>query len=119
MAKRNLYLCKVIDIVGQSQYDYMEHLWKDPVQEMPGMDMLQGSFYICAFGGGRRPQPRPRRLGGGEPRRLGPQAELTPSRAGCLTLSPAALPACHPERHIAVTATGSPICTRPRAATSA
>ncbi len=56
MAKRSLYLYEVIDIVGQGQYDYMEHLWKDPVQQMPDMDKLQGSFYICAFGGGRWPQ---------------------------------------------------------------
>ena len=53
---RDLYLYEVIDIVGQGQYEYMEHLWKDPVQDMPEMDKLQGSFYICAFGGGRWPQ---------------------------------------------------------------
>ncbi len=56
MARRNLYLYEVIDIVGQGQYEYMEHLWKDPVQDMPEMDKLQGSFYVCAFGGGRWPQ---------------------------------------------------------------
>ena len=56
MANRDLYLYEVIDIVGQGQYEYMEHLWKDPVQDMPEMDKLQGSFYICAFGGGRWPQ---------------------------------------------------------------
>jgi hypothetical protein len=56
MAKRDLYLYEVIDIVGQGQYEYMEHLWKDPVQDMPEMDKLQGSFYVCAFGGGRWPQ---------------------------------------------------------------
>ncbi len=53
---RDLFLYEVIDIVGQGQYEYMEHLWKDPVQDMPEMDKLQGSFYICAFGGGRWPQ---------------------------------------------------------------
>ncbi len=55
-AQRDLYLYEVIDIVGQGQYEYMEHLWKDPVQDMPEMDKLQGSFYVCAFGGGRWPQ---------------------------------------------------------------
>ena len=54
--KRDLFLYEVVDIVGQGQYEYMEHLWKDPVQDMPEMDKLQGSFYICAFGGGRWPQ---------------------------------------------------------------
>jgi hypothetical protein len=34
----------------------MEHLWKDPVLRMPDMNNLQGSFYICAQGGGRWPQ---------------------------------------------------------------
>jgi hypothetical protein len=34
----------------------MEHLWKVSVRDMPEMDKLQGSFYICAFGGGRWPQ---------------------------------------------------------------
>ena len=33
--RRNLYLHEVVDIVGQGQYDYMEHLWRDPVQDMP------------------------------------------------------------------------------------
>ena len=53
---RDLFLYEVVDIVGQGQYEYMEHLWKDPVQDMPEMDKLQGSFYVCAFGGGRWPQ---------------------------------------------------------------
>jgi len=54
--RRNLYLHEVVDIVGQGQYDYMEHLWKDPVLRMPEMFGLQGSFYVCAAGGGRWPQ---------------------------------------------------------------
>ena len=29
MADRDLYLYEVVDIVGQGQYEYMEHLWKD------------------------------------------------------------------------------------------
>jgi len=56
MGKRDLYLYEVVDIVGQGQYDYMEHLWKDPVLRMPEMFGLQGSFYVCAAGGGRWPQ---------------------------------------------------------------
>jgi hypothetical protein len=54
--KRDLYLYEVVDIVGQGQYEYMEHLWKDPVLRMPEMFGLQGSFYVCAAGGGRWPQ---------------------------------------------------------------
>lgn len=54
--KRSLYLHEVVDIIGQGQYDYMEHLWKDPVLRMPKMFNLQGSFYVCAAGGGRWPQ---------------------------------------------------------------
>jgi hypothetical protein len=56
VANRDLYLYEVVDIVGQGQYDYMEHLSKDPVEDMPEMDKLQGAFYVCAFGGGRWPQ---------------------------------------------------------------
>jgi hypothetical protein len=56
MARRNLYLHEVVDVVGQGQYDYMEHLWQDPVLRMPEMFSLQGSFYVCAAGGGRWPQ---------------------------------------------------------------
>ncbi|MCD9623992.1 hypothetical protein [Rhabdothermincola salaria] len=56
MANRALYLYEVVDVVGQGQYDYMEHLWQDPVQRMPEMNSLQGSFYVCAYGGGRWPQ---------------------------------------------------------------
>ena len=56
MSNRSLYLYEVVDIVGQGQYDYMEHLWKDPVERMPEMQSLQGSFYVCAQGGGRWPQ---------------------------------------------------------------
>jgi hypothetical protein len=53
---RPLYLHEVVDIIGQGQYDYMEHLWQDPVLRMPEMFGLQGSFYVCAAGGGRWPQ---------------------------------------------------------------
>jgi hypothetical protein len=53
---RSLYLHETVDIIGQGQYAYMEHLWKDPVLRMPEMFNLQGSFYVCAAGGGRWPQ---------------------------------------------------------------
>ena len=56
MSTRSLYLYEVVDVVGQGQYDYMEHLWQDPVLRMPEMFGLQGSFYVCAAGGGRWPQ---------------------------------------------------------------
>jgi hypothetical protein len=56
VATRNLYLYEVVDVVGQGQYEYMEHLWKDPVLRMPEMFGLQGAFYVCAAGGGRWPQ---------------------------------------------------------------
>jgi hypothetical protein len=56
LTNRNLYLYEVVDIVGQGQYEYMEHLWTDPVLQMPEMNNLQGSFYVCAQGGGRWPQ---------------------------------------------------------------
>ena len=53
---RSLYLYEVVDVVGQGQYAYMEHLWQDPVLRMPEMFGLQGSFYVNASGGGRWPQ---------------------------------------------------------------
>ena len=56
MSTRNLYLYEVVDVVGQGQYAYMEHLWQDPVLRMPEMFGLQGSFYVCAAAGGRWPQ---------------------------------------------------------------
>ena len=56
MAKRSLYLHEVVDVIGQGQYDYMEHLWQDPVLRMPEMNNLLGAFYVCAQGGGRWPQ---------------------------------------------------------------
>ena len=56
MATRSLYLHETVDVVGQGQYAYMEHLWKDPVLRMPDMFGLQGSFYVCAAGSGRWPQ---------------------------------------------------------------
>ena len=56
MAGRNLYLHEVIDIVGQGQYEYMAHSGKEPTNAMPDMLTLQGTFFVCAMGGGRWPQ---------------------------------------------------------------
>ncbi len=56
MAPRNLYLHEVVDIVGQGQYEYMEHARKEPTNVMPDMLTLQGTFFVCAVGGGRWPQ---------------------------------------------------------------
>jgi hypothetical protein len=56
MANRGLFLHETIDIIGQGQYDYMEHVRKEPVQRMPSMMTLQGTFFVCAVGGGRWPQ---------------------------------------------------------------
>jgi hypothetical protein len=56
MARRPLYLHETIDIVGQGQYDYMAHSLKEPTNVMPDMLTLQGTFFVCAMGGGRWPQ---------------------------------------------------------------
>jgi hypothetical protein len=53
---RPLVLHETIDIVGQGQYAYMEHVAREPVQQMPGMMRLQGTFALCAMGGGRWPR---------------------------------------------------------------
>src|SRR5690606_20368870 len=56
MGARNLYLHETVDIVGQGQYDYMECVTREPTNVMPGMLTLQGTFFVCAVGGGRWPQ---------------------------------------------------------------
>ena len=56
MGRRHLYLHETIDIVGQGQYDYMAHSGKEPTNVMPDMLTLQGTFFVCAMGGGRWPQ---------------------------------------------------------------
>ena len=56
METRGLFLHETVDIVGQGQYDYMEHVSREPVQRMPSMMSLQGTFFVCAVGGGRWPQ---------------------------------------------------------------
>ena len=56
MGRRHLYLHETIDIVGQGQYDYMAHSMKEPTNAMPDMLTLQGTFFVCAMGGGRWPQ---------------------------------------------------------------
>src|SRR6187401_3431576 len=40
----------------QGQYDYMAHSGKEPTNVMPDMLTLQGTFFVCAMGGGRWPQ---------------------------------------------------------------
>lgn len=56
MADRDLYLHEVVDIVGQGQYEYMDHVGREPTNAMPDMLTLQGTFFVCAMGGGRWPQ---------------------------------------------------------------
>lgn len=56
MGRRHLYLHETIDIIGQGQYDYMAHALKEPTNVMPDMLTLQGTFFVCAMGGGRWPQ---------------------------------------------------------------
>ena len=56
MGRRHLYLHETIDIIGQGQYDYMAHSLKEPTNAMPDMLTLQGTFFVCAMGGGRWPQ---------------------------------------------------------------
>ena len=53
MGRRHLYLHETIDIVGQGQYDYMAHSLKEPTNVMLDMLTLQGTFFVCAMGGGR------------------------------------------------------------------
>lgn len=56
MARRHLYLHETVDIIGQGQYDYMAHAGREPTNAMPEMLTLQGTFFVCAVGGGRWPQ---------------------------------------------------------------
>ena len=53
---RSVFVHETIDIVGQGQYDYMEHVSKEPTNFMPDMTSLQGSFFVLGFAGGRWPQ---------------------------------------------------------------
>ena len=53
---RSVFVHETIDIVGQGQYAYMEHVRGEPTNRMPGMTTLQGSFFVLGFGGGRWPQ---------------------------------------------------------------
>lgn len=54
--QRDLYLHETVDIVGQGQYDYMGCVTREPTNAMPDMLTLQGTFFVCAVGGGRWPQ---------------------------------------------------------------
>jgi hypothetical protein len=56
VARRALYLHETVDIVGQGQYEYMDHVGREPTNDMPDMLTLQGTFFVCAVGGGRWPQ---------------------------------------------------------------
>ena len=56
MSGRPLYLHETVDIVGQGQYDYMACVQREPTNAMPDMLSLQGTFFVCAMGGGRWPQ---------------------------------------------------------------
>lgn len=56
MAPRNLYLHETVDIIGQGQYEYMAHAGREPTNLMGDMLTLQGTFFVCAVGGGRWPQ---------------------------------------------------------------
>ena len=56
MAPRHLHLHETIDVVGQGQYDYMDHVGREPTNAMADMLTLQGTFFVCAVGGGRWPQ---------------------------------------------------------------
>ena len=53
---RSIFVHETIDIVGQGQYDYMEHVAKEPTNIMPDMTTLQGSFFLLGFGGAKCPQ---------------------------------------------------------------
>ena len=56
MTPRPLYLHETVDIVGQGQYEYMACATREPTNAMPDMLTLQGTFFVCAMGGGRWPQ---------------------------------------------------------------
>lgn len=56
MTRRSLYLHETVDIVGQGQYDYMACVQREPTNAMPDMLSLQGTFFVCAVGGGRWPR---------------------------------------------------------------
>ena len=53
---RPVFVHETVDIVGQGQYAYMEHVQREPTNRMPGMTTLQGTFFVLGFGGGRWPQ---------------------------------------------------------------
>ncbi len=53
---RPVYVHETVDIIGQGQYAYMEHVRGEPTNRMPGMTSLQGTFFVLGFAGGRWPQ---------------------------------------------------------------
>ena len=44
---RSVFVHETIDIVGQGQYDYMEHVAKEPTNFMP--DMTSPRFIFCSW----------------------------------------------------------------------
>ena len=48
---RPVFVHETVDIVGQGQYAYMEHVAREPTNRMPGMTTLQGTFFVLGFGG--------------------------------------------------------------------
>lgn len=53
---RHFYLHETVDIIGQTQYDYMDQVAREPVHEMPGLFRLQGTFFVIGASGARWPQ---------------------------------------------------------------
>lgn len=53
---RNFILHETIDIIGQGQYDYMDTVAREPVNQMPGLFRLQGTFFVIGASGGHWPQ---------------------------------------------------------------
>jgi len=53
---RRFILHETVDIVGQSQYDYMDLVAREPVHDMEGLFRLQGTFFVIGASGGRWPR---------------------------------------------------------------
>lgn len=53
---RRFFLHETLDIIGQSQYDYMDVVAREPVHEMSGLFRLWGTFFVIGASGGRWPQ---------------------------------------------------------------
>jgi len=53
---RRFFLHETIEIIGQGQYDYMDTVAREPVNQMPGLFRLQGTFFVIGASGARWPQ---------------------------------------------------------------